>query len=31
MRYAHLGQASLLAAAQSVSCFLVPQRRKNTK
>ena len=32
MRYAHLGQASLLAAAQSVSCFLVPGKgRKNTK
>lgn len=32
MRYAHLGQASLLAAAQSVSCFLVPDKgRKNTK
>ena len=32
MRYAHLVQASLLAAAQSVSCFLVPDKgRKNTK
>ena len=32
MRYAHLGQASLLAAAQSVSCFLVPDKgRNNTK
>ena len=32
MRYAHLGQASLLAAAQSVSCFLSPGKgRKNTK
>ncbi len=32
MRYAHLGQASLLAAAQSVSCFLTPAKgKKDTK
>ena len=27
MRYAHLGQASLLAAAETVSCFFIPPKR----
>ena len=30
MRYAHLGQASLLAAAETVSCFFIPPKRGNS-
>ena len=30
MRYAHLGQASLLAAAENVSCFFIPHKRGNS-
>ena len=30
MRYAHLGQASLLAATETVSCFFIPSKRGNS-